>query len=181
MRAFAAVLSTILLPGVGHLVLRRYLRGTLLAMLFAVSAQVLVVKSFMWPGMLGARASMVLWMTLAGTWAYAVADVVLRVKRFSAKGFQESKDTLLKQAQVAWLKDDNAISEKILRRILALDDRDVEAWVTLGEVLKSSGRGDEAHACFRSALNLDGSERWRWMLLHALGAVEIRVSESEVS
>ena len=181
MRALAALVLTILFPGVGHLVLRRYLRGAVLALLFAVSAQVLLVEALVWRGMLGEPVAMLLLAVLAGVWLYGLVDVILRLRRTSAAGFQERKDDLLKQAQVAWLKDDNAISERILRQILALDDRDVEAWVVLGEVLKSSGRADEARTCFRTALNLDGSGRWHWSLLYELGAVRIEAPEAEAS
>ena len=114
-------------------------------------------------------------------WIYALVEILIFIKPLRQKDFQQQKDDLLKAAQVAWLTDEHAEAERLLRTILRMDDRDVEAWIHLGKVLKSVGREAESRVAFRSALNLDGSERWRWTLLYELGEAHIHESANDVS
>lgn len=175
------VIATILLPGTGHLLLRRYLKGASLAALYAASADIFLVSAFLWPGGAGPALP---WVSLAlalGIWVYALYDVICRLKPLRAKDFQKRKDDLLKAAQVAWLRDDYAGAEQLLRQLIELDERDVEAWVHLGKVLRAVGREAEAARCFRSALNLDGSRAWRWELMKELGYADTKREPAEAS
>ncbi len=169
MRFAAALILSMILPGTGHLFYRRYLRGVVLAVLFAAGANALLVSQFLasWSlrpvtGWIGAAIA-------GGIWIYAVIDIILRHKSLRSKGFQTTKDDLLRAAQVAWLRDEFTDAERLLREILRLDERDTEAWVHLGKILKALGRQREARMCFRSALNLDANGPWRWMLREELG------------
>ncbi|KPJ55732.1 MAG: hypothetical protein AMS16_03745 [Planctomycetes bacterium DG_58] len=181
MRPTIALVVTVVFPGTGHLLLRRYLKGSVLAALFAASTDVFLITTFLWPGEGKGGLILVSLAIMIGVWGYALLDVVSRLKVLRQEDFQERKDELLKAAQVAWLKDENAEAERLLKEIIALDDRDVEAWVHLGKVLKSVGREEEARMSFRTALHLEGSKRWHWELKRELGLVEIKVPETESS
>ena len=170
----AVVIATVVLPGTGHLLLRRYLKGAALAALYAASADVFLISAFLWPGGTHAALPWVSLSLMVIIWAYALFEVMFRLKVLREKDFQKRKDDLLKAAQVAWLKNDYPQAERLLRRIIALDERDVEAWVHLGKVLKSCAQEAEAEKCFRSALNLKGSEVWRWELMRELGYSNIK-------
>ena len=169
MHAVAAFLLTALVPGTGHLLYRRYLKGAVLAMIYGAALNIFLVSRFLMPVMAGAPLPWVALGMTAAVWLFAMIDLAIRLKSLSAKEFQSAKDDLLKAAQVAWLKDEYPQAERLLREILRKDERDVEAWVHLGKVLKAVGRASEARICFRSALNLDGSGTWRWMLREELG------------
>ncbi len=181
MRPTIALIVTVVFPGTGHLLLRRYLKGSVLAALFAAATDLFLITAFLWPGEGKTGLIVVSLAIMIGVWGYALLDIVSRLKILRQEDFQERKDDLLRTAQVAWLRDENAEAERLLKEILALDDRDVEAWVHLGKVLKSSGRDEEARMSFRTALNLEGSQRWHWELKKELGLVEIKVSETESS
>ena len=164
MRAAFAVILTLILPGAGHLVVRRYLRGAVLAVLFAVSADICLYVAYLVP--FGGQTPLfsVAISVASGVWVFSIVDIAIRLKSRRAKDFRTKNDEFLRAAQVAWLRDDLPEAERLLGAILRRDERDIEAWVHLGKILKSVGRQAEARACFRSALNLDGSEAWRYML-----------------
>ena len=181
MLAPLVVIATVVMPGMGHLLLRRYLKGVVLAGLFAASADVFLMSVFLWQTSVTSPLSLASLGTMIGAWMYAITDVIPALNALRQKDLQEHKDELLKRAQVAWLRDEFADAERLLREILHLDERDIEAWVHLGKVLKACGRGQEARKCFRSALNLDGSEPWRWTLMTELGYASIKGGETEAS
>jgi len=178
MPAWIAVIATVIFPGTGHLLLRRYLKGSVLSALFAASVDVFLISSFLLGQGVTSALSVVSGALAAGVGVFALIDLFRALKVLRSKDFQERKDGLLREAQVAWLKDDLPGAETLLRAILAIDERDVEAWVHLGKVLKASGRDGEARRSFRSALNLSGSRRWRWELMRELGTADIKVSET---
>lgn len=181
MRATLAVVLTLVFPGTGHLLIRRYLKGVVLAALFAVAVDVFLVSAFLLPFMSRTALTPVALAIGAAVWLFALIDLCARLKSLRANEFQKTKDDLLKAAQVAWLKDDTAEAERLLGQILRMDERDVEAWIHLGKVLKSCGRPDEARICFRSALNLDGNDAWRWQLMRELGYTDVKQPEPKAS
>jgi cytochrome c-type biogenesis protein CcmH/NrfG len=168
------VITTFIIPGIGHLLLRRYLKGTILAAIFCVSTDVFLLSTCLWHASFTSALPLVSLGIMVLAWVYALADIVPALKALQQKGLQEEKDSLLKRAQVAWLKDELAEAERLLRDILRMDERDIEAWVHLGKVLKCSGNPVEARRCFQSALNLEGSDPWRWTLQTELGTAGIR-------
>jgi len=159
-----ACLWNIILPGTGQILVRKYTKGTVLALLFAVSADIFLSSKFLLPYMADMPLTYAALAVAAAVWLFAQIDLAVRLKSMRAKDFQSRKDELLKAAQVAWLRDDYPLAEKNLRQILSLDERDIEAWVHLGKMLKSRGRTREARTCFLSALHLDGSGAWKWTL-----------------
>ena len=179
MPAWVAATATVVFPGTGHLLLRRYLKGSVLAVLFAASADIFLITAFLWPGVGRAGLIVVSLVIMVVVWGYALFDILSRLKVLRAGDFQERKDALLRAAQVAWLRDENVEAERLLKQIIALDDRDVEAWVHLGKVQKSSGRDGEARESFHTALNLDGSRRWHWELMRELGTDDGVPTEAE--
>ena len=178
MPAAVVVIATVIFPGTGHLLLRRYLKGSVLAALFAASLDVFLISVFL-PHAAGWPLTLVGLGIMAGTWLYGLADIRTLLKLIRSKDFQKRKDDMLKSAQVAWLKSEYDEAERLLRAILLLDERDVEAWVLLGKVLKSCGRDEDARKSFRSALNLDGGRAWRWELMTELGYSDIKETVAE--
>jgi tetratricopeptide (TPR) repeat protein len=154
--------------------LRRYLKGAVLAVVFSVSADVFLLSVCLWHASLTSALPLVSLGIMILAWVYGLADIIPALNALRQKGLQEKKDSLLRRAQVAWLKDEFAEAERLLREILRMDERDIEAWVHLGKVLKCSGNPVEARRCFQSALNLDGSDPWRWTLQTELGTTGIR-------
>jgi len=181
MLATISLIATVIFPGTGHLLLRQYLKGCVLAGLFAASTDVFLIAAFLWPG--GSRLGLILvsLLIMLAAWVYALVDVVLRLRTLRVHDFQKRKDDLLRAAQVAWLKDGAAEAERLLRAIIAMDECDVEAWVHLGKVLKSRGREEEARRSFRTALHLEGSRRWHWELKRELGLTDVRTADTEAS
>jgi hypothetical protein len=174
------VILSAVVPGLGHLLTRRYLKGVVLALVFTTSAELFLLARFWWPSEAGVGLAWASVAVAAAVWIYALGDAV-SASRHAGEAFVGRKDDLLRRAQVAWLKRDNAEAEALLRRLLAMDERDVEGWIHLGKVLKSSGKDAEARRCFRAARNLDGSERWRWELERELTGVKAKTPEPEPS
>lgn len=181
MPAVFAVIATLVFPGAGHLLLRRYLRGAVIAGLFAASADVLLLVAFRWDGGMESATVRVAFGALAALWVYALADLLLRLKTTHSKEFRPRKDALLHQAQIAWMKNDHDQAERLIRDILRMDERDVAAWVHLGKVQKSRGCLREMRRSFRAALNLDDGEAWHWDLSRELGLIDVRESKAESS
>ena len=181
MLAVIALVATAILPGTGHLLLRRYLKGATMAALYTASVDLLLISTspYLGDGKLTLR-----WVcisVMAAVWVYALVDVIRLLNSRHSKELRSRKEDLLKAAQVCWLKGELTEAGRMLTEILTLDERDVEAWVLLGKVYRSSGDDSEARRCFRSALNLAGSEQWRWMLMKELGAGDENPAETPLS
>ena len=180
MLAVIALVATVILPGTGHLLLRRYLRGSTMAVLYTVSTDLLLISTSPY---LGEGKVTLFWVcisVMAAVWIYALVDIIKHLKSRRSNELQTRKDGLLKSAQICWLKEELPEAERMLTEIIALDERDVEAWVLLGKVHRSSGRDSEARRCFRSALNLAGSEQWQWMLMKELDTGDENRTEAPV-
>ncbi len=65
---------------------------------------------------------------------------------------QPESDALMKQAMAAHAKKDYANAADLLKKVVAADARDFEAWTELGSVLFAQGRAGEAEPAFRRAL-----------------------------
>ena len=178
MLAVIVLVATAILPGTGHLLLRRYLRGATMAVLYTASADLWLISTspYLAEGKVTLRWVCVA--VMAAVWIYAFVDIIRRLNSRRSNKLQTRKDDLLRSAQICWLKEELPEAKRMLTAILALDERDVEAWVLLGKVHRSSGSDSEARRCFRSALNLAGSEQWRWMLMKELGAADEGLAET---
>ena len=165
----SVLMATAILPGTGHLLLRRYLKGATLAVLYASAMNLLLLSTspYLAEGKVALGRVCIGVMVLL--WVFAAADTIRLLKSFMGKKFQSLKDDLLKAAQICWLRDELPDARGKLVAILNMDDRDIEAWVLLGKVYKSLGDDSEARRCFRSAMNLLGNDQWRWMLFRELG------------
>ncbi|HUV39277.1 MAG TPA: hypothetical protein VMY39_06665 [Planctomycetota bacterium] len=181
MPVWLVVTATVIVPGTGHLLLRRYLKGAMLAALYTASLDIFLISVFLLDEGLLSGLTLVSAGLVAGVWAYAFIDVRRCLNVLQQEDLQKRKDDLLRSAQVAWLRDELPEAETLLVTILDMDERDIEAWVHLGKVQKALGREKEARRSFRSALNLAGSDRWHWQLLTELGLAEADGAENEPS
>ena len=177
--AIAIVLS-MLLPGIGHIVAGKAWKGVLLFFLFG----------FALDGWIYSQAATVLppehtalsIPTIRGgalalgavLWAYAVGDTLalaLRRRRIAAKA--DAADGHIRNALVAYLRDDHQAALNDLRAAQRINDRDPDAFFHLGVNYAALGQRRKARKAFRQCIRYDHGGKWDAQAhgqLHALDA-----------
>ncbi len=158
-----ALLLSVLLPGLGHVVLGRCLFGVLLAFFYALCLELLLVKTFVWPFEL---ASSYIWGCgglAAAIWAGALGWVIV-LTRVEVSAPEERREELLKEGMKLLLEEELASAEEKLRELVHLEPEDVEAYLYLGSVYEAQGEPKLARNCFKTCLNLDRKRYWKEFL-----------------
>lgn len=156
-----------LFPGAGHIVAGRTGRGLLLIFLFGFAidgylysqAQTLLPpeRTAISPASLRGGA-----LALGGLlWAMAIADsaaAALRSRRTQAA--QGVASTQIREALVAYLRDDLAAATKSLRDALRVCPRDPDALFYLGVIYAKSGQARRARKALYRSIRYDTEGKW---------------------
>ncbi len=156
-RFVAALLLSVLLPGGGHFVLRRPLKGGVIAGAFLVALQVLLLY------LVGADRpqTAVVWSSAAGAallWVCAAWDVV----RLWRLGRRVDADETLLGGVKAMVAGDWDTALKRMELLVEADPADVDAWLYIAFVryVRGDARGARRALARCAANDLEGTARW---------------------
>ncbi len=178
----AEVIPTVVslaLPGIGHIVAGRVLKGILLFFLFgfAVDGWVYSQAASVLPreqALLSLPAMRNGSLALGGLlWAFAVFDtaaIALRRRRIAAKA--EAADGHFRSALAAYLRNDYEAALKSLRAALRINDHDPDAYFHLGVIYASLGQPRKARKALRLCIRHDHDGKWDAQAQDQLQALE---------
>jgi tetratricopeptide (TPR) repeat protein len=152
---------TLVWPGLPWLWLRGSRLGLVLALAFAVTVDVAVLTTFIWPELTGLGFSIGLWTATAAVWLVSTASAVSTFPPPIPRVRAEAADGLFTQARDAYLARDWLAAEAHLEALLALAPTDGEAQLLWATLLRRVGRTAEAREALAKLSRSDSGGRWR--------------------
>lgn len=163
---------TLAWPGLPWLWLRGSLAGLVLALAFAVSFDVAVVTTFIWPGLVELPFTLAVWTAVIVVWLVSTVSAAAAFPPPLAKPPAAEVDPLFARARDAYLARDWLAAETRLRELLAVSPTDGDAQLLLGTLLRRVGRLDEARAALTKLSASDSGVRWRVAIAAELARIE---------
>jgi len=152
---------TLVWPGMPWLWLRGSRMGLVLALAFAVTVDVAVLTTFIWPELMGFGFSIGMWTATAAIWLISTASALSSFPPPIPRVRAAAADALFIQARDAYLARDWLAAEAHLRALLALAPTDGEAQLLWGTLLRRVGRSAEAREALTKLSRSDSGSRWR--------------------
>jgi hypothetical protein len=152
---------TLVWPGLPWLWLRGSVAGLVLALAFAVSLDVAVVTTFVWPGLVELPFTIAVWAATGVVWLVSTVSAAAAFPPSLARPPAAEIDPLFVKARDAYLARDWLVAETRLRQLLELSPTDGEAQLLLATLLRRVGRLDEARAALDKLSASDSGRRWR--------------------
>jgi hypothetical protein len=146
---------TLVWPGLPWLWLRGSVAGLVLALAFAVSLDVAVATTFIWPGLVELPFTIAVWAATGVVWLVSTLSAAAAFPPSLARPPAAEIDPLFVKARDAYLARDWLVAETRLRELLELAPTDGEAQLLLATLLRRVGRLDEAR------IALDSGRHWR--------------------
>lgn len=170
------LLWSALFPGLGHLLAERHFKGALLAVLFSITVQTLLM-GLVWPESFGTARPAMCGLALA-IWTYALISLWLGLRHGEHAALAGQSEAALMRGIRAMLANDLSAAEKAFRTLLKLDDRDVEGWLYLARTCQLQGQHDRARRFYRVVRNLDSQRKWTWEIDVLSGDVDFGGSDA---
>lgn len=152
---------TLVWPGLPWLWLRGSIAGLALALAFAVSFDVAVVTTFIWPDLVDAPFTIAVWAAVAVVWVASTLSAAAAFPSPLARPPAAEVDPLFVLARDAYLARNWVAAEARLRELLAISPTDGEAQLLLGTLLRRVGRLREAREALTKLSASDSGDRWR--------------------
>ncbi|MFM8734030.1 MAG: tetratricopeptide repeat protein [Pirellulales bacterium] len=152
---------TLVWPGLPWLWLRGSLTGLVLAIAFAMSLDVAIVATWIWPGLVELPFVAGLWTGVAAVWLVATVSAAAAFPPPIAAGRTPAADGLFAKARDAYLGRDWLKAEMRLRELLDLSPTDGEGQLLLGTLFRRLGRTVEARQAFEKLARSDSGAAWR--------------------
>lgn len=152
---------TLVWPGLPWLWLRGSVAGLVLALAFAVSLDVAVVTTFLWPGLVELPFTIAVWAATGVVWLVSTVSAAAAFPPSLARPPAAEIDPLFVKARDAYLARDWLLAETRLRQLLELAPTDGEAQLLLATLLRRVGRLDEARIALDRLSVSDSGRRWR--------------------
>lgn len=168
---------TLVWPGLPWLWLRGSLTGLLLALAFAVSLDVAIVATWIWPGLVELPVVVGLWTAVAAVWLVATVSAAATFPPAIAPGRTPAADGLFARARDAYLARDWLQAEMRLRELLELSPTDGEGQLLLGTLFRRLDRPDEARQALEKLARSDSGVAWRRQIAQELA----RLARTDVS
>ncbi|MGI9176930.1 MAG: tetratricopeptide repeat protein [Pirellulales bacterium] len=162
---------TLLWPGLPWLWLRGSLAGLVLALAFAVSLEIAVIATWIWPGLVELPVTIGLWASTAAIWLIALVSAASAFPPAIPMVRGADADALYVRARDAYLARDWLQAETRLRELLDLSPTDGEAQLLLGGLLRRLGRKDEARQALEKLARSDSGSAWRRAIARELAAI----------
>lgn len=159
---------TLVWPGLPWLWLRGSPSGLVLALAFAVSLDVALVVTFIWPGLVELPLTLGLWTAVAAVWMVSAVSATAAFPPPIPKPRAAEVDALFARARDAYLARDWVHTESRLRELLDLSPTDGEAQLLLGTLLRRVGRGREARQALEKLARSDSGAPWRGTIAQEL-------------
>ena len=164
---------TLVWPGMPWLWLRGSLMGLTLAIAFAVSLDIAVVATWIWPGLIELPLVLGLWTATAVIWLVSAVSAASAFPSSIPVGRGAEADALFVKARAAYLARDWVRAETRLCELLELAPTDGEAQLLLGTLLRRVGRKPESRQALERLARSDCGAPWRGAIakeLHRLAA-----------
>jgi hypothetical protein len=152
---------TLLWPGLPWVWLRGSVAGLVLALAFAVSLDVAVVTTFVWPDLAEISLTIAVWTATGAVWLVSAVSAVAAFPPPLARPPAAEIDPLFCKARDAYLARDWLVAETRLRALLELSPTDGEAQLLLATLLRRAGRLAEAREALAKLSASDSGLRWR--------------------
>ena len=152
---------TLVWPGLPWLWLRGSLSGLFLAMAFAVSVDMAILATFVWPGLVELPFTLGLWTAVAVLWLISTVSAAAAFPPAIAAPRRDEADALFVQARDAYLARDWLAAETHLNALLAMAPTDGEAQLLWATLLRRVGRTAEAREALAKLSRSDSGGRWR--------------------
>jgi len=152
------LIASVFFPGLGHLLAGRHLKGAILALLFSITLQALLA-GLIWPELL-AHARTPLAALALGIWLYALLSLWWLIRRTDRARSDGRADQVLLAGVKAMLAGDLKTADETFRKLLKLDDRDLEGWLYLARTCQLRGQPARARTLFRVVEHLDLDRKW---------------------
>jgi hypothetical protein len=163
---------TLVWPGLPWLWLRGSLAGLVLAVAFAVTLDVAVVTTFVWPGLVELSFLLAVWTAATIVWLVSTVSAVAAFPPPLPLRPPAEVDPLFMRARAAYLARDWVAAETRLRDLLALAPTDGEAQLLLGTLLRRTGRSSEARRALEKLAQSDAGARWQRAIAAELSRLE---------
>jgi len=152
---------TLVWPGLPWLWLRGSVAGLVLALAFAVSLDVAMATTFLWPGLVELPFTIAVWAATGVVWLASTVSAAAAFPPPLARPPAAEIDPLFVKARAAYLARDWLVAETRLRELLELAPTDGEAQLLLATLLRRVGRPDEARTALDRLSASDSGRRWR--------------------
>ncbi|MDA0254321.1 MAG: tetratricopeptide repeat protein [Planctomycetota bacterium] len=162
---------TLVWPGLPWLWLRGSMAGLVLAVAFAITLDVAIVTTFIWPGLVELPLTIGCWTAAGLVWLASTVSALAAFPAALASPPPAEVDPLFIRARDAYLARDWLTAEVRLREVLDASPTDGEAQLLLGTLLRRVGRLDEAATALEKLAASDSGIRWR----QAIAAEQRRV------
>ena len=157
----SATWLTCLWPGLAPLWWQGRAGGLALAALFALLLNVALVVTFARPEWMGTAMRAALWCGLAVWWASSVSSSRRRLHSLLSPTPGPESDRLFSEAQEQYLQEHWFEAESLLRRLLDLDPKDVDAQLMLATLCRRTHRLDEAKKHLDRLEQMPRAAKWR--------------------
>lgn len=152
---------TLLWPGLPWLWLRGSLSGLVLGLAFAVSLDVAVLTTFIWPGLVELELTLGLWTAVTAIWLVSTLSATAAFPPPIAVPRHAEADALFGRARDAYLSRDWLQAESRLGELLKLAPTDGEAQLLHATLLRRTGRPAAARQALDKLARSDSGRRWQ--------------------
>lgn len=152
---------TLVWPGMPWLWLRGSRLGLILALAFAVTIDVAVLTTFIWPELIGFGFAIGIWTATGAIWLISTASAVSSFPPPVPRTRAAAAEALFIQARDAYLARDWLAAETHLHALLAIAPTDGEAQLLRGTLLRRVGRTAEAREALAKLSRSDSGGRWQ--------------------
>ena len=152
---------TLVWPGLPWLWLRGSLSGLFLAMAFAVSVDMAILATFVWPGLVELPFTLGLWTAVAVLWLISTVSAAAAFPPAIAAPRRDEADALFVQARDAYLARDWVQTEARLQDLLTIAPTDGEAQLLHASLLRRTGRTVDAKKALEKLARSDSGAPWR--------------------
>jgi hypothetical protein len=167
-------------PGLARLWLRGEVGGLLTAVAFALLLNFALVTTFVWPQLVSRQlpewlVPAMAWIAVVWFWVVGLRAGV-RIAQALAKSqvpADAESTTLLRQAQLDYLKGHLIEAERGLTTLLSRTAGDVEAWLLLASVQRRTRRPAEARQSLAKLAELSGSAVWADDVQQELAKIQV--------
>ena len=169
-----AIIPTVLsvVPGWGHIWVRRHTRGLAIFLTFFAVANAAFLINQLGPQEMRTTAIRIALVICVGLWAFCFGDIIRIAVWLRSHTVQERRAGLFRKMVIHVLRGEHAQAEDSIRRMLRIDPYDVPALTYLGIVRRDLGRRDEAVRVLKKALRCRPDAVWTAEIEHEIRLVQ---------
>lgn len=168
-------------PGLAQLWFRGCPIGLSLAIAFSLLVNAAVLVSLAWTEVAPPWAVGVLWSVVGAFWLLSAWRNHAWLVGQTARSDRSQRVDLYPEAMTEYLKGDWFATEAICRRMLAIDENDVEARLLLATVSRHAKRFNEAYERLDDLTRYSAAEKWRHEIEAERELLAVAVAEAETA